>query len=193
MANRPGVYASAAHEFFSLEAVDFGQLKEEVSANPIEEDHLIMEAVQLAGQRKFDSARDVAESVLLANPNNATALQVNASECESRQDWGEAARFFLAGMGHNRMDGAMEHGFQTNVDLLRASRPRCTRHTHTHAQKKTCKIIIIHTYTQMYTHKHSHAHTLTYTHEHTRIRTHSHAHTHPHAHTHASKRTRINV
>jgi len=151
MANRAGVSASAAHEFFSLEAVDFGQLKEDVSANPIEEDHLIMEAVQLAGQRKFDSARDVAESVLLANPNNATALQVNASECESRQDWGEAARFFLAGLGHNRMDGAMEHGFQTNVDLLRASRPRCTRHTHTNAQKQNATL-------SKYTHVHTCTH-----------------------------------
>jgi hypothetical protein len=27
-------------------------------------------------------------------------------------------------MGHNTVDGAMEHGFQTNIDLLRASRPR---------------------------------------------------------------------
>ena len=27
-------------------------------------------------------------------------------------------------MNHNMVDGAMEHGFQTNVDLLRASRPR---------------------------------------------------------------------
>ena len=62
----------------------------QVSANPIEEDHLIMEAIQLAQQRKFNNARDVAESVLLSNPNNATAIQVNASECESRQDWAEA-------------------------------------------------------------------------------------------------------
>ena len=62
----------------------------QVSANPIEEDHLIMEAIQLAQQRKFDNARDVAESVLQSNPNNATAIQVNASECESRQDWGTA-------------------------------------------------------------------------------------------------------
>lgn len=116
-----------------------------------------MEAIQLAQQRKFDGARDVAESVLLSNPHNATALQVNASECESRQDWAEAvrslscarsqrwpwkskesrrgnmsaltsllgqAKFFLSGIHNNTVDGAMEHGFQTNIDLLRASRPR---------------------------------------------------------------------
>jgi len=131
-------------------------LAPQVSANPIEEDHLIMEAIQLAQQRKFDGARDVAESVLLSNPHNATALQVNASECESRQDWAEAvraplhaaaprgpwwvlgmplhdltlfvacvqAKFFLSGIHHNTVDGAMEHGFQTNIDLLRATRPR---------------------------------------------------------------------
>ena len=34
------------------------------------------------------------------------------------------ARFFLSGINHNTVDGAMEHGFQTNVDLLRACRPR---------------------------------------------------------------------
>ena len=45
-----------------------------------------MEAIQLAQQRKFDTARDLAESVLQSNPNNTTAIQVNASECESRQD-----------------------------------------------------------------------------------------------------------
>jgi hypothetical protein len=66
-----------------------------VSANPIEEDTLMMEAIQLAQQRKFHNARDVAESVLLSNPNNATAIQVNASECESRQDWAEAVCHFL--------------------------------------------------------------------------------------------------
>lgn len=64
----------------------------QVSANPIEEDHLVMEAIQLAQQRKFDTARDLAESVLHSNPNNTTAIQVNASECESRQDWGMAVR-----------------------------------------------------------------------------------------------------
>lgn len=31
---------------------------------------------------------------------------------------------FLTGIHHNTVDGAMEHGFQTNIDLLRASRPR---------------------------------------------------------------------
>jgi hypothetical protein len=67
----------------------------QVSANPIEEDTLMMEAIQLAQQRKFHNARDVAESVLLSNPNNATAIQVNASECESRQDWAEAVCHFL--------------------------------------------------------------------------------------------------
>ena len=51
-----------------------------------------MEAIQLAQQRKFDTARDLAESVLQSNPNNTTAIQVNASECESRQDWGTAVR-----------------------------------------------------------------------------------------------------
>jgi hypothetical protein len=64
----------------------------QMSVNPEEEDHLVMEAIQLAQQRKFDNARDVAESVLLSNPHNATAIQVNASECESRQDWAEAVR-----------------------------------------------------------------------------------------------------
>ena len=65
---------------------------EQVSASPEEEDALLVEAVNLARQAKFSDARDVSESVLLANPTNATALQVNASECESRQDWGEAVR-----------------------------------------------------------------------------------------------------
>jgi len=116
---RRSIAATAAYEFFSLEAVDFGQLKQDVSgaarsssicifplhlltkvwrqvsANPIEEDTLMMEAIQLAQQRKFHNARDVAESVLLSNPNNATAIQVNASECESRQDWAEAVCHFL--------------------------------------------------------------------------------------------------
>ena len=74
----------------------------QVSANPIEEDHLIMEAIQLAQQRKFDTARDLAESVLQSNPNNTTAIQVNASECESRQDWGTAVR--SAGAGRARVN-----------------------------------------------------------------------------------------
>lgn len=30
------------------------------------------------------------------------------------------ARFFLVGMGHNAADPSMEHGFKTNVDMLRA-------------------------------------------------------------------------
>ena len=94
----------------------------------------------------------------LADPliqRQAMAIQVHASECESRQQWGEAARCFLSGQEHNTMDRAMEHGFQvlgsaahkclcthilnrqhrckhflthrvqTNIDLLRASRARC--------------------------------------------------------------------
>ena len=65
---------------------------EQVSASPEQEDALLIEAVNLARQAKFSDARDVSESVLLANPTNATALQVNASECESRQEWGEAVR-----------------------------------------------------------------------------------------------------
>lgn len=111
-------------EFYALDTVDFGRIKDEVNTNATEEDHLVHEAIHMVQSQKFDMARDVAESVLMTNPSNAAALHINASECESRQDWAEAARFFLVGLGHNNVDGGMEHGFHTNVDMLRANRPR---------------------------------------------------------------------
>ena len=43
--------------------------------------------------------------------------------CESRQEWGEAAKFFLVGMGHNSADASFEEGFQTNMDPLRTVAP----------------------------------------------------------------------
>jgi len=60
----------------------------------------------------------------MANPQNPEALAINAKQCEAHQDWGEAARFFLAGIGHNGVDSSMEQGYQTNIDMLRAHRFR---------------------------------------------------------------------
>jgi hypothetical protein len=82
----------------------------------------IIEAVQLSLSQRYEEARDVAEAVQHADPTDSTAIFVSGVECEARQDWSEAARFFLVGMGQNGADGAMEHGFQTNVDMLRTQR-----------------------------------------------------------------------
>ena len=84
----------------------------------------VVKALRLAKEASLSDARDIAEATLHANPANAPALFVNAAECESRQDWSEAARFFLVGLGHNSSDASMEQGFQTNVDMLRGQRRR---------------------------------------------------------------------
>ena len=84
----------------------------------------IMQALRLVKEENMSNARDLAEATLNINPANAPALFVNAAECESRQDWSEAARFFLVGLSHNSSDPNMEQGFQTNVDMLRAQRRR---------------------------------------------------------------------
>ena len=55
------------------------------------------------------------------------AILVSAAESEHRQDWSEAARAFLAGVGSNGSDADMEHGFQVNVQMLRSVRVRGTR------------------------------------------------------------------
>lgn len=122
---------SNLQEFYALDTVDFGRIKDEINTNETEEDNLVQEAIRKAQGRKFDMARDVAEAVLMTNPSNAAALHINASECESRQDWAEAARFFLAGLGHNNVDAGMEHGFNTNVDMLRANRQRVVERAET--------------------------------------------------------------
>jgi hypothetical protein len=84
----------------------------------------MMQALRLVREENMSNARDLAEATLNVNPANAPALFVNAAECESRQDWSEAARFFLVGLSHNSSDPNMEQGFQTNVDMLRAQRRR---------------------------------------------------------------------
>ena len=122
---------SNVQDFYALDTVDFGRIKDEVNTVETEEDNLVQEAIRKAQGRKFDMARDVAEAVLMTNPSNAAALHINASECESRQDWAEAARFFLAGLGHNNVDAGMEHGFNTNVDMLRANRQRVVERAET--------------------------------------------------------------
>jgi len=55
------------------------------------------------------------------------AILVSAAESEHRQDWSEAARAFLAGVGSNGSDADMELGFQVNVQMLRSVRVRGTR------------------------------------------------------------------
>ena len=89
-----------------------------------EEDSSLIEALKLSQEQKYGVARERAEEVLESNPANALATYVTCLESESRQDWSEAARFFLMGLSQNPGDHSMEHGFQTNLDMLRAVRNR---------------------------------------------------------------------
>lgn len=94
------------------------RLSSEGNKNP----EAIIEAVQLSLNARYEEARNLAEAVQQTDPTDSTSIFVSGAECEARQDWSEAARFFLVGMGHNAADGSMEHGFQTNVDMLRTQR-----------------------------------------------------------------------
>jgi hypothetical protein len=119
-----------------LDTVDLQQIEDDMrssggeSASDVGEDEFaqeqsdVIKALRLAKGDSMSEARNMAEATLHANPANAPALFVNAAECESRQDWSEAARFFLVGLGHNSSDASMEQGFQTNVDMLRGQRRR---------------------------------------------------------------------
>eukprot|EP00960_Hanusia_phi_P074599 768272-Hanusia_phi.AAC.18 len=88
------------------------------------DDEKLSQAFHLTRSEHQHEARELAEQTLKENPASASALFVSAAECESRQDWAEAARFFLLGLSHNSSDTSMEHGFQTNVDMLRSNRNR---------------------------------------------------------------------
>ena len=125
-------------ERLSLDTVDLDKVHDELYSSDDEpasthnsvDDPLVLEkarafqALELVHEKKMSEARDIAEAALFANPANSTALFVQAAECESRQDWSEASRFYLVGIGHNSSDPNMEQGFQTNVDMLRAQRKR---------------------------------------------------------------------
>lgn len=134
---RKDVQKTTHEEETSLDTVDLRRVSREIAEDPgyrrqtsptaedlPDDDARVLEALQLAEETNLDEARAMAEEVLASNPNSAPALYVNAAECESRQDWSEAARFFLVGLGHNGSDPSMEHGFQTNVDMLRSQRMR---------------------------------------------------------------------
>jgi len=88
------------------------------------DDEKLSKAFHLTRTEQPQEARELAEEALKDNPASASAVFVSAAECESRQDWAEAARFFLLGLSHNSADTSMEHGFQTNVDMLRSNRNR---------------------------------------------------------------------
>ena len=107
--------------------MDGSKLKEEIE-DEIErlsdEDARIIEALDLSGERNLEMAREKAEDILEVNPANSIATFVTGLECENRQDWSEAARFYLMGLGQNADDPGMELGFQTNLDMLRAVRHR---------------------------------------------------------------------
>eukprot|EP00802_Teleaulax_amphioxeia_P007990 Tamp_07998.p1 GENE.Tamp_07998~~Tamp_07998.p1 ORF type:complete len:512 (-),score=114.06 Tamp_07998:861-2288(-) len=124
-------------EHLSLDTVDLQQVEDEMFSSDdsasasdageqpwLQEQAQVMQALRLVKGEDMSAARDMAEATLNANPANAPALFVNAAECETRQDWSEAARFFLVGLSHNSSDPNMEQGFQTNVDMLRAQRRR---------------------------------------------------------------------
>ena len=125
----------APEERLSLDTVDLHQMEEDVLSfgggdsdsgddEWVQENAEVLDALRLAKAHSLSDARDVAETTLHYNPANSAALCVTATECEARQDWSEAARFFLVGLGHNNSDSNMEQGFQTNVDMLRAQRRR---------------------------------------------------------------------
>jgi hypothetical protein len=107
--------------------MDSHQLKEEIEedAELLSEEAVgIIEALDLSNDHNLEMARGKAEEILKANPANSIATLVSGLECENRQDWSEAARIYLMGLGQNPDDPGMELGFQTNLDMLRAVRHR---------------------------------------------------------------------
>ncbi len=116
--------ASSRPESLSLHTVDLSSLQAELEEVSFSSDEDALEAVKCSQQQLHDVARERAEAQLLKNPHNAAALYVMGLEAESRQDWAEAARFSLVGMGKNSVDIGFETGFLTNVDMIRSVRQR---------------------------------------------------------------------
>ena len=106
--------------------MDSSRLKEDMEdADSLSDEDLgIIEALRLTQHQHHETAREKAEEILEMNPANSMATYVTGLECENRQDWSEAARFYLMGLGQNPDDHGMELGFQTNLDMLRAVRNR---------------------------------------------------------------------
>ena len=107
--------------------MDSKRLKEDIEDDSdalSDEDIITIEALQLYREHQLEMAREKAEDILEVNPANSIATFVTGLECENRQDWSEAARFYLMGLGQNPDDHGMELGFQTNLDMLRAVRHR---------------------------------------------------------------------
>ena len=67
--------SSPITQFFSLQAVDFSELKEQPIGNDVEEDQIIKEAKELAQGRDFQSARNLAQNVLKSNPTNVSCVK----------------------------------------------------------------------------------------------------------------------
>lgn len=70
--------SSPITQFFSLQAVDFSELKEQPIGNDVEEDQIIKEAKELAQGRDFQSARNLAQNVLKSNPTNVSCVKLLA-------------------------------------------------------------------------------------------------------------------